>query len=197
MQAHIFAFSRRNYEPDISKLASILPTNIISSTELFVIDEVDDEVSLPRYIAKTENLTEEQINEIQTAFYSLAKTDLELKIGEAVIEPVNLGVDIESLPASFFGTTETELLKADAARKSIEDTLKIIMQAEPSGVDYPEKNWEGDMLEAYKIFVDRLRKEPMMDKGASLTENMVSQAAEKRPQEIALDVWEKVLLKKI
>ncbi len=193
MQAHLFAPSRRSYEPDINKLASLLSPDIISSTTLFAIEEVDESVALPRYIAQTTDLTEEQTEELKITFASLSETDIELKFGEAVIEPSSgLEINAENLPASFFGTSDAELLEADAARSSIQETLLKIMEAKPSGIDYPEKDWQGEKLTAYNEFVKRLGRVPLEDKGAYLTEYMVGQAAENPPQEIDIAVWKEV-----
>jgi hypothetical protein len=187
----MFALSRRDYQADISRLGRLLPADIVSRATLFAIDAVDDDTELPRYIAATAELTEAQTAQLQQAVAGLGLDDLQLQVGVARIAAPSV-VPSDDLPATFFGVSDAELAASIARCIPIAEALKRIVEAKPSGIDYPEKTWTGPKQAAYTEFVKRLGRAPMIDKGAYLTPQDVSNAANHPPPNIDEHTWESV-----
>ena len=188
MQAHLFALSRRDLQADISRLAARLPSEIVSRATLCVIDAVDDETDLPRYIATVDELSDAQSAQLKQALDGLGVDDLQLQLGPATMPPPPPAGSGDP-PASFFGVSDAELASCDARRLPVEEALKRIVEAQPSGIDYPEKGWTGAMQAAYAVFVERLGTAPMDDKGTYLGPQDVANAAEERPPGIDEQAW--------
>ncbi len=192
MQVHLFTTSKRNIKADLSRLEERLLPKVTFNETLFQPEVNDDEKKHCRQIAVINELSDVQKLELLSALADLGIDDInvmETQFDEEAVISITKQVDI---PVSFFGTNKKMLNESINALKSVEDLLENIIKAKPSGIDYPEKSWTGELLTAYQEFVKRLGNEPMKDKGSYLSQADVLQAAKDRPVNIPETDWEQV-----
>ena len=75
----------------------------------------------------------------------------------------------------------------------VTEILSKVLEAEPSGIDFPEMTYGGDWLEAYKSVCSQLGKIPREDKGHTLTRAHFSDVKKPTDQEIDDAAWDEVL----
>ena len=191
--------SPRSPLEDLLKLKALLPSEIVSATEVLDTDTVDEMPEIPRVIAIFGTATEKDVQTITGALIDASITDMEIINGPIAFLPLAvpgcelLSNDVIGDPR-FYSCTESELAANDAKTMNIAKILNHIMEAKSSGVPFPETQYTGDQKLAYDSICRMLPgKPPIEDKGNSLMPDDIEKYRDKPTDNISTSVWNEVV----
>ncbi len=178
----------------LETLRDTLPPDLVSRTKVLASCPADPD-GLPRVLARLADATDGEETQIAEIVESNANGAFQVTRGT-----LTKGVDgpSEATLAADYNAFTIDWLPpprgADPGLPSVvTDTVKKILEARPSGIDFPEKTYDGDRRLAYDSICAQLGKQPYLDHGNSLT--LASFHDVKKPTAPPIDqyAWDEVL----
>lgn len=187
MHLAIVQTAEASAEDFLVKLEALLPASVVARAELTDVALTPD-APLPRIIARTLDVTEDELAAGHRVMEKIGAPHFEIRgldVADAVVPAA-----LEDRPDPWAQGPLAASTDEDEEAKAV---LERVINANPSGIDFPEKSYKKAERVCYEYIVKELGKAPLDDQGDTLYPGMVRAIDKPRNPRYIKASWDAVV----